>query len=94
MNVRLTGNETEMDYGVEADMMANADETGAAIIEAPAPVRRRAALERGLQPFLHVRNLTKLISREFSYMFFASMKSVDPMELVHREVETRPFVQT
>jgi len=53
VNVKLTGNETEMDYGVEADMMANADETGQAIMEAPAPVRRRAALERGLQPFLH-----------------------------------------
>lgn len=53
VKVQLIGNETEIDHGVEADMLANADETGKAIIEAPAPVRRRAALERGLKPFLH-----------------------------------------
>lgn len=53
VSVALMKNETETDYGVEADMLANADETGRAILEAPAPVQRRAALERGLQPFLH-----------------------------------------
>ncbi|EFP86879.1 hypothetical protein PGT21_029178 [Puccinia graminis f. sp. tritici] len=53
VNVKLIGNETEADHAIEADMLANADETGKAILEAPAPVRRRAALERGLQPFLH-----------------------------------------
>ncbi|PLW11897.1 hypothetical protein PCANC_15616, partial [Puccinia coronata f. sp. avenae] len=53
VNIKLIGNETEMDHGVEADMLANADDTGKAILDAPAPVRRRAALERGLQPFLH-----------------------------------------
>ncbi|OAV96985.1 hypothetical protein PTTG_00082 [Puccinia triticina 1-1 BBBD Race 1] len=53
VNIKLIGNETEADYGIEADMLANADETGRAILDAPPPVRRRAALERGLQPFLH-----------------------------------------
>ncbi|KNF06571.1 hypothetical protein PSTG_00444 [Puccinia striiformis f. sp. tritici PST-78] len=53
VNVKMIGNETEVDHGIEADMLANADETGKAILDAPAPVRRRAALERGLQPFLH-----------------------------------------
>ncbi|MBW0500979.1 hypothetical protein O181_040694 [Austropuccinia psidii MF-1] len=53
VNVQLIGNEKEIDYGVEADMLANADDQGQAIMDAPAPVRRRAALERGLRPFLH-----------------------------------------
>jgi alpha 1,2-mannosyltransferase len=42
-----------VDWGVEADMLANADTDGTAIMPAPEVVRRRAALERGLRPFLH-----------------------------------------
>ncbi|KAG0143192.1 hypothetical protein CROQUDRAFT_661603 [Cronartium quercuum f. sp. fusiforme G11] len=51
--IPLLGNETSEDWGLEADMLANADANGKAIMEAPAPVRRRAALERGLVPYLH-----------------------------------------
>lgn len=51
--IPLLANETLGDWGVEADMLANADENGKAIMDAPEPVRRRAALERGLIPFLH-----------------------------------------
>ncbi|KAI8443362.1 hypothetical protein BY996DRAFT_6427764 [Phakopsora pachyrhizi] len=53
VDAKLLSNETVMDYGVEADMLAIADETGKAIIESPGPVQRRAALERGIKAFLH-----------------------------------------
>lgn len=54
-NIPLMPNDTLQDWGVEADMLANADVYGKAIIDAPPAVRKRAALERGLTPFLHVR---------------------------------------
>lgn len=41
------------DYGVEADQLANARVDGTAIMPANEEVRRRAALELGLRPFLH-----------------------------------------
>lgn len=41
------------DWAVEADMLANAQLDGTAIMPAPEMVRRRAALELGLRPFLH-----------------------------------------
>ncbi|KAI8443095.1 hypothetical protein BY996DRAFT_6428199 [Phakopsora pachyrhizi] len=53
VDAKLLSNETVMDYGVEADMLAIADETGKAIIESPGPVQRRAALEQGIKAFLH-----------------------------------------
>ncbi|KAI8445597.1 mannosyltransferase putative-domain-containing protein [Phakopsora pachyrhizi] len=60
VDVQLLSNESASDYGVEADMLANADETGKAIIEAPGPVRRRAAFERGLKAFFHGGNISPL----------------------------------
>lgn len=41
------------DLAIEADMLANAQLDGTAIMPAPESVRRRAALELGLKPFMH-----------------------------------------
>lgn len=41
------------DFGVDADMLANAQNDGRAIKDAPPAVRRRAVLERGIRPGFH-----------------------------------------
>ena len=40
-------------HDVEADMLANADDSGRTIYTGSPEVRRRAAIERGIRPFFH-----------------------------------------